>query len=196
MDSGLTAQDLADFETTLAEMYKAGKLQQVIHLTHGNEEQLIDIFKEVHTEDWVMGSWRMHFQCLLKGVPKEEVMAKVVAGQSIHPCFPEHRVLSSGIVGGILPIAVGAAMTIHRTGGTNKVWCFLGDMTSETGIAHECIKYSQNHNLPIRFVVEDNNFSVSTDTRKTWNMEKLTHEGGDYKVRYYKYDRLKYPHAG
>ena len=46
-------------------------------------------------------------------------------------------------------------------------------MTSETGIAHECIKYSRNKKLPIHFIVEDNGKSVCTDTRKTWSQKKI-----------------------
>ena len=69
-------------------------------------------------------------------------------------------------------------------------------MTSETGIAHECIKYSRNKKLPIHFIVEDNGKSVCTDTRKTWSQKKLTYEKSpDKYVTYYKY-HLKYPHAG
>ena len=64
--------------------------------------------------------------------------------------------LSSAIVTGVLPIAVGLGLGIQREGGKERVWCFLGEMTSETGSAHECIKYVQNHELPVHFVIEDN----------------------------------------
>ena len=73
----------------------------------------------------------------------------------------------------------------------------MGDMTSETGIAHETIKYSICKKLPIHFIIEDNAKSVCTDTRKTWNADKLTYEGiNDEYVTYYKYSLDKYPHAG
>ena len=49
-------------------------------------------------------------------------------------------------------------------------------MTSETGIAHETIKYSMSKKLPIHFIIEDNTKSVCTDTRKTWSLKKLTYE--------------------
>ena len=52
----------------------------------------------------------------------------------------------------------------------------MGEMTSETGIAHECIKYSRNLDLPIHFIIEDNEKSVCTDTRKTWKQKKLSYE--------------------
>ena len=69
-------------------------------------------------------------------------------------------------------------------------------MTSETGIAHECIKFSRNHHLPIHFIIEDNGKSVCTDTRKVWNQQKLTYQNqNDEYITYYSYE-TKYPHAG
>ena len=73
----------------------------------------------------------------------------------------------------------------------------MGDMTSETGQAHECIKYSKNHKLPIHFIVEDNGKSVCTDTRATWGTDVLTYEDvNDEYITYYRYTLDKYPHAG
>ena len=170
-----------------------------VHLYNGNEEKMIEIFEkhEISDEDWVLCSWRSHYQCLLKGVPPEELKSAILRGRSISLCFKKYRVLSSGIVTGVLPIAVGIALDIKRRGGKNKVYCFMGEMTSETGSAHECIKYARNHELPIHFVIEDNGKSVCTDTRATWNQEKLTYEGvNDEYVTYYKYELNKYPHAG
>ena len=123
-------------------------------------------------------------------------MSEIMQGRSISLCFPEYKIYSSAIVGGVLPVAVGAAMSIKINNGLERVHCFLGDMTAETGIAHECIKYSKNHNLPIRFIIEDNNKSVVTNTRNTWNTECLSYEGSDDPfIVYYKYEN-KYPHAG
>ena len=105
-------------------------------------------------------------------------------------------VYSSTIVGGVFLISVGTALSIKMNKGNEQVHCFLGDMTSETGIAHECIKYSRNHNLPIRFIIEDNKKSVVTNTREVWNTDTLSYEiGDDPMIYYYKYEN-KYPHAG
>jgi TPP-dependent pyruvate/acetoin dehydrogenase alpha subunit len=157
---------------------------------------MIEVFKDVGRNDWLFCSWRSHYQCLLKGVPSDEVMAEIMAGHSISLCFPQQRIYSSAIVGGVLPIAVGAAMAIARRGEDARVHCFVGDMTAETGIAHEAIKYSRNHRLPIRFIVEDNEKSVCTDTRQAWNQPRLSFEGvRDDHIHYYRYE-TRYPHAG
>lgn len=191
-----TPQELIAFEDQVAELFNAAKIRSPIHLYSGNEEKIIEVFRDVEDDDWVMCSWRSHYQCLLKGVPSEKVKEEIVAGRSISLCFPEQRILSSAIVGGILPIAVGVALGIKRSGGKNRVHCFLGDMTSETGIAHECIKYATNHALPIRFIIEDNGKSVCTDTREAWGQKKLTYEETKNPlVVQYAY-QTKYPHAG
>ena len=192
-------EELIAFETEIANCFDAAMIRAPVHLYNDNEEQTIEIFKKhnIGPKDWVLCSWRSHYQCLLKGVPKDELKAAILQGRSISLCFAKHRVFSSGIVTGVLPIATGIALDIKRKGGTNKVYCFMGDMTSETGIAHECIKYARNHDLPIHFIIEDNGKSVCTDTRATWNQEKLTYEDiNDEYITYYRYTLDKYPHAG
>lgn len=192
----MTKEELIEFEEEIAALFNVGKIRAPIHLYYGNEEAIIEVFRAIRAQDWVFCSWRSHYQCLLKGVPKDRVRDEILAGRSISLCFPEQRVFSSAIVGGVLPIAVGAAMSIQQRGEDAKVYCFMGDMTAETGIAHESIKYSRNHRLPIRFIIEDNAKSVCTDTRETWNQPRLTYEEvNDEYISYYRYE-TKYPHAG
>lgn len=192
----MTKDELIAFEEEIAATFNAGKIRAPVHLYYGNEEHIIEVFKKIRPQDWIFCSWRSHYQCLLKGVPPAQVRDEILAGRSISLCFPEHRIYSSAIVGGVLPIAVGAAMAIQRSGEDAKVYCFMGEMTSETGIAHESIKYSRNHGLPIHFVVEDNEKSVCTDTREAWGQARLSYEevNDDY-ITYYRY-QTKYPHAG
>jgi pyruvate dehydrogenase E1 component alpha subunit len=197
MQVKLTPADLIAFEEDIAACFNNKMIRAPVHLYFGCEEQMIDVFRHrVDPDDWVLCSWRSHYQCLLKGVPPEEVKASILEGKSISLCFPRQRIVSSAIVGGVLPIAVGIALGIQATGGKNKVVCFLGEMTSETGIAHECIKYSLLHRLPILWVVEDNEQSVCTPTRDVWNTDVLTYEKDrPDNVIYYRY-KSKWPHAG
>jgi len=192
----MTAAELIAFEEDIANEFNNAHIRAPVHLYFGNEQQMIDIFEAIKPNDWVLCSWRSHYQCLLKGVPPREVKSEIMAGRSISLNFPEYRVVSSAIVTGVVSIAVGVALGIKRSAGDDKVWCFMGEMTSETGVAHECIKYSRNHELPIHFIVEDNGKSVCTDTRETWNQQVLTYESvDDSYITYYKYE-TKYPHAG
>ena len=192
----MKVNDLIKFEDDIARTFNDGKIRAPIHLSSNNEKFLLKFFKRVKKNDWVFCSWRSHYQCLLKGVPPKVLKKEIMDGKSISLCFSKYKIYSSAIVGGILPISLGVALSLKRKKSKSKVYCFIGDMTSETGIAHETIKYSIQKNLPIHFIIEDNTKSVCTDTRKTWSMKKLTYEKVKSKfVTYYKY-KNKYPHAG
>jgi TPP-dependent pyruvate/acetoin dehydrogenase alpha subunit len=192
----LTTKELIDFEDDIAGSFNSGLIKAPIHLYSGNENQIIDIFKNVNEEDWVFCSWRSHYQCLLKGVPREILKQDIINGKSITLCYPDFNIYSSAIVTGNIPIATGTAFDIKRKGKRNHVWCFVGDMTSETGTFYENHKYAVNHDLPITYIIEDNGKSVCTDTREVWNINELTYSKNDVqKIIYYKYE-TKYPHAG
>lgn len=190
-----TKQDLISFEEDIANSFNNSLIKAPIHLYYGNESQMINIFKNVKNEDWVFCTWRSHYQCLLKGVPKQLIKQDILDGKSITLCYPEYKVYSSAIVGGNIPIATGVALDIKRKKQTNHVWCFVGDMASETGTFFENWKYSVNHDLPITYIIENNHKSVCTDTLKTWNSSELFFKNETRKIIYYEYEN-KYPHAG
>lgn len=187
--------DLIAFEDEMAREFEAGNIKAPLHLSGGNEQELLDIFADVGEADWVCGTWRAHYHALLKGVPREELKRRILEGRSIGLCFPQYRMICSAIVGGIAPIAVGLAWAIKWRGGHEKVWCFLGDMASETGIVHECMKYVDAHDLPIKWVVEDNGIGgTNVPTRATWQKKILTQESEferDLKTIYYRYEMTR-----
>lgn len=191
----MTKEQLIEFETDIAECFNNAMIKAPVHLYWGNEDQIIDIFKNVDKDDWVFCTWRSHYQCLLKGVPPEQVKQDILDGKSITLCYPEYNIYSSAIVTGNIPIATGVAMDLKRKNKDNHVWCFVGDMTSETGTFFENWKYAVNHDLPITYVIENNNKSVCTDTYKTWGSNKLYFSEEIRKIIYYEYES-KYPHAG
>lgn len=196
----MNAADLKAFELDVAEAFNRGEIRAPVHLAGGNEDALIEIFASVQPGDWVCGSWRMHYHCLLKGVPPERLRADVLAGRSITLTYPEHRIISSAIVGGVLPIALGLAWSIKRAGGEEHVWAFVGDMAARGGAFAECRQYAEGHNLPITFVVEDNGVSVCTDTASAWGVRSEVSKGhgrngANGRVARYSYV-LPWPHAG
>ena len=198
----LTKDDLIAFENEVAQQFETGEIAAPIHLNGGSEDQLIKIFKDISPDDWCLCTWRSHFHALLKGIPPDELMRQILAGRSMYINSVEHRFYSSSIAGGILPIAVGLGMAIKRKSESRKVWCFVGDMTSETGLFHECAKYAFNFDLPVTFVIEDNLASVQTPTLEVWGRNLVDSdpiEIGrifiDRNTLYYRYE-LPWPHSG
>ena len=107
-------EQLIQFENEIASTFNRGGIRAPIHLYSNNENFLIKFFKKIKKDDWVFCSWRSHYQCLLKGVPPKTLKKEIVEGKSISLCFPKYKIYSSAIVGGILPISVGVALSLKR----------------------------------------------------------------------------------
>lgn len=185
----MTKDELIAFEESVAQEFNAGRIKYPVHLESGNEDALIDVFKNVHADDYIFGTWRLHLKALLKGVPPEELRAAIHRGESMALRFDEHHIYGSAIAGGIIPIALGAALAIKRKGEYAHVWCFIGDMVERCGITRECMAYGANWQLPITWVIEDNGVSVMTPTHEVWEENKEPH------VIRYQY-RSQWPHCG
>jgi pyruvate dehydrogenase E1 component alpha subunit len=183
---------LIQFERKMADHWESGRVRGPIHLSGGNEDELIEIFKYIKKSDWVFSTWRSHYHALLKGVPSEWLEEEILAGRSITIINQEEKFYASAIVGAIIPIATGVALSNKRNNTDDKVWCFVGDMAFETGGFYEMHKYSQRYNLPIRFVVEDNGVSTNTPTDETWNGIKRDVPND---VIWYNYKK-EWPHYG
>ncbi len=172
--------------------WEAGKIRGPIHLSNGNEEQLLEISKRIDPSDWVFSTWRSHYHALIKGISPVWLEDQILQGKSITICNLKEKFYSSAIVGGTLSIALGVAMSIKRSNKNENVWVFVGDMSFESGIFYETHKYARNFGLPLYFVIEDNGVSTYTPTEATWNNKKREIPDD---VIWYQY-KSKYPHYG
>jgi pyruvate dehydrogenase E1 component alpha subunit len=195
METGITKEELHEFELEIFTLFKNRKINSPIHLRSGNEDILIDLFKQINPEDYCFFTWASHLECLLKGVPREKVRDAILRNKSIALCFKEERIISSAIVGGNAPMAVGLALSLKIKNEKNHVWCFLGDMSFYTGIAQESIRYAEVHDLPITFVIADNRISVLTPTRDMWGDDIVELTNKSKKCIRYEYQN-GFPHAG
>ena len=192
-------QDIETFEKEIADIFATGVIRAPVHLRAGREDELINIFRKnnIGPDDYVFGFWDSHELALLKGVPREELKKAILDGKSISLCFPKHKVLCSGIVGSLMGVAAGTAWSLKNQNKKGRVFLFCGDMSAETGIFHEAVKYVYNFDLPATFIVCDNGVSVMTDTRATWGSPEPWFTGTKYqqKIIYFKYTN-GYPHSG
>jgi TPP-dependent pyruvate/acetoin dehydrogenase alpha subunit len=193
----ITKEELIAFEKEIAEIFATGAIRAPVHLREGREDQLIEIFKNITDDDYVFGHWDSHELALLKGVPREQVKQAIVEGKSISLCFPEYKVLCSGIVGSLMGTATGTAWALKNQNKKGHAYIFCGDMSAETGIFHEAVKYAINFDLPVTFVVCDNGVSVMTNTRAVWGNDEPWFTNTKYakKIIYFKYVN-GYPHSG
>ena len=186
----MTKDELIAFEAEVEAAFIAKKIHGPIHLSGGNEQQLIDIFTGVSRDDWVFSTYRNHFHALLHGIPRDMLMAEIMAGRNMNFSSAAHRFFTSAIVGGTLPIATGVAAGIKRNGGKNQVWCFVGDMAATTGAFYEAREYAYCNDLSIKFIIEDNGMSANSQTDDCWGKDRQKNN-----MYRYLYQRT-YPHAG
>ena len=195
----VTKDEIIAFEKEIADVFATGVIRAPVHLRAGREDALIKVFKDyqINDDDYIFGFWDSHELALLKGVPREELKQAIIEGKSISLCFPKQKVLCSGIVGSLMGTAAGVAWSLKNQGKKGRAFLFCGDMSAETGIFHEAVKYVYNFDLPATFIVCDNGVSVMTDTRATWGSAEPWFAGTKYesKIIYFKYTN-GYPHSG
>jgi len=217
----ITKEELISFENWVVDTFNDGQLKSPVHLSGGNETELIEIFKQIKPTDWVFSTYRSHYHALLHGISEQWLKEWILDNKSIHVMNKEHKFITSAIVGGTLPIALGVAMAIQRnypdeyieretllvknhlnSAISPHVWCFVGDMTAESGEFIHCWKYALHYDLPITFIIEDNGLSTDTKTQEVWgkkNSEWLWASSyfpkENDKIIYYQYKRV-WPHYG
>ena len=197
-----TKESLIATEKKLAELFHAGELPYLLHLSGGNENELIAIFEDIAPEDYVLGSHRSHYHYLLKGGQPQDLINKVVDGRSMFLFNRSLNFMTSSIVAGMAAVAVGLGMAIARNWDVRDgpqlrelrhVWCFLGDGGEDEGHFYEAVRFSFNRGLPVTFIIEDNGRSVDTTTKQRWGND-FHIDWPDNVIRYHY--TPTYPHAG
>lgn len=188
----ITKQDLIQFEQEIVDLYKDHKLPFLFHLSGGNEDQLLNIFKEIKEGDYVISNHRNHYHALLAGIPAKEVKERILNGRSMFIFDRKRNFFTSAIIGGTPAIAAGIALALKRKGSSQKVWCFVGDGCEDSGHLFEAARYVDGFDLPCKFIVEDNNRSVESPKTIRWG-KNIAPVFPDCVQRYH-YD-ITYPHA-
>jgi pyruvate dehydrogenase E1 component alpha subunit len=190
-----TVESLIAFKNRIRGVFADGDLPFVVHLSGGNEKQLIEIFKEIKEGDWILGSHRAHYHWLLAGGGEAELEHEIREGHSMYLFNKRINFMTSSVLAGMSSIAAGLAWALKAEGSPNKVWCFLGDGAAEQGHFYEAIMFVEGRELPCTYVVEDNDCSVDTNKRdRRGKNAKAIYESMKC-VRKYEYRTVE-PHCG
>lgn len=193
----MTKAKLIAFEDRIKGLWESGDLPFLVHLSGGNEEQLIQIFREVREGDWIFSSHRGHYHALLAGVPARRVEHLIRTGSSMFIFDRERNFFTSSVLGGTAAIAAGVAWQLKLEGSPNRVWCFVGDGAIENGQVYSAALMVDAHDLPCRFIIEDSGYQVDTPlAERRGGKPHLDNPLSIFHcVTRYCYNRV-YPHAG
>ena len=185
-------QKLIEFESSIIKLWENAEIPYPCHFSGGNEEQLIEIFKEIKPGDWIFSTHRGHYHYLLAGGNPEKLKEIILRGDSMHIFDKNLNFFTSAIVAGICAIATGVALALKKKASNNKVWCFGGDGVEDEGHFYEAVRYVDGWNLPCIFIIEDNNRSVETPKSERYGTSEISWPRC---VRRYHYKAI-YPHVG
>lgn len=190
------------FEEGAEDSYTRGLIHGTMHLSIGQEASAVGSCMSLSDEDKITSTHRGHGHCVAKGADLGRMFAEFFGkedgycrgrGGSMHIADVEKGNLgANGIVGGGLPIAVGAALSAKRLGTGAVTVCFFGDGANNEGAFHEALNMAAVWKLPVVFVCENNRYGMSTSTERStavkhiadravaYNMPGITVDGNDF----------------
>jgi pyruvate dehydrogenase E1 component alpha subunit len=158
------------FEVRGESAYQQGLVGGFYHSYTGQEAIQTAVVEAMGQENWYVGFYRCHALALLLGASPNELMAELYGrangnakgrGGSMH-LYTKRMLGGFAIVGGHLPIAIGAAFTIKYQKKKEVAVCFLGEGAVAQGAFHESLNLAALWNLPVIFVIENNHWGMGT----------------------------------
>ncbi len=157
-------------------LYPEQKMRTPVHLCLGQEAIAAGVCFHLKLKDYLFTTHRCHGHCIAKGVSLRAMMAEFYGkqtglcsgkGGSMHLVDPERGIVAtSAIVGGGIPLAVGAALSVKLKKEKRVVVVFFGDGAVDEGVFYESLNFAALKKLPILFVCE-NNFYATNSTQES-----------------------------
>ena len=199
VESAVTGEELLDyfrrmlllrrFEEKAGQMYGMGLIGGFCHLYIGQEAVAVGIEQAIGREDPVVTSYRCHGHAVARGVPPRLVFSELMGrrtgiskgkGGSMHMFSPEHGFWGGhGIVGAQVPIGTGIAFALKYRGSSHVCITCYGDGAANQGQVHEAYNMAALWQLPIVYVIENNQYAMGTAVdRSTAEVELFKHAQG------------------
>lgn len=160
------------FEESVVQLYADGEIPGFMHLYVGEEAVAVGVCSALRTDDYISSTHRGHGHCIAKGGRIDYMMAELFGrrggyckgkGGSMHIADFSIGILgANGIVGGGVPVAVGAGVGIQYKGEDKVVVPFFGDGATNIGPVSEAFNLAAVWKLPVIFVCENNLYAQTT----------------------------------
>ena len=178
------------FEEGAEESYMRGLIHGTMHLSIGQEASALGICMPLTDDDQITSTHRGHGHCIAKGAEVKRMFAEFFGkttgycrgrGGSMHIAdVAKGNLGANGIVGGGLPIAVGAALSAKKMKTGKVVVSFFGDGANNEGAFHEALNMASIWKLPVVFVCENNGYGMSTSTERSTAVKNIADRAAAY----------------
>ncbi len=159
-------------EEKVAALYPQQEMRSPVHLYIGQEAVAVGVCANLKPSDYALGSHRSHGAYLAQGGSLKAMFAELYGrrdgcasgrGGSMHMVDESVGFLgTSALVGGTIPMAVGAAWSARLRSTDSVAACFFGDAAVEEGVFTESLNLAALHRLPVLFVCENNLYATNT----------------------------------
>ncbi len=180
------------FEEGAEESYMRGLIHGTMHLSIGQEASAMGICLPLEDDDMIGSTHRGHGHCIAKGADIGRMFAEFFGketgyckgrGGSMHIAdVSKGNLGANGIVGGGIPIAVGAALSAKKLKNGKVVISFFGDGANNEGAFHEALNMAAVWKLPVVFVCENNGYGMSTSTKRSTAVENIADRAVAYNM--------------
>jgi pyruvate dehydrogenase E1 component alpha subunit len=180
------------FEERAGEMYTKAKIGGFLHLCIGEEATIVGSVNALADTDYLISTYREHGQAIARGTNPNVVMAELFGkedgcsggrGGSMHLFDLERRFMGGyGIVGGNLPLAAGLGLASAYRGDNDVTLCMMGDGATNQGTFGETMNLTALWDLPVVFVVVNNQFGMGTSLERHSAVTDLSQKAGGFGV--------------
>ena len=180
------------FEEKSSELYSEGKIGGFLHLYIGEEAIAVGACKALGEEDHLFTAYRDHGWALARGLDPSRVMAELLGkatgvsggkGGSMHLASVEHQYWGGyAIVGGHLPLATGVGLAIRYEERDQVVLCVMGEGSTNIGYFHESVNLAAVWDLPVVFLVENNQYGMGTEVERASAVSAIYERGCAYGI--------------
>ena len=178
------------FEEGAEDCYMRGLIHGTMHLSIGQEASAVGACMPLSDRDQITSTHRGHGHCIAKGADVARMFAEFFGretgycrgrGGSMHIADVKKGNLgANGIVGGGIPIAVGAALSAKRLKTGAVVVCFFGDGANNEGAFHEALNIASLWKLPVVFFCENNKYGMSVSTERSTAVKHIADRASAY----------------
>jgi TPP-dependent pyruvate/acetoin dehydrogenase alpha subunit len=180
------------FDEKTAELFLEGLVKGTAHSYVGEEAVAAAACANLREDDYIVGTHRGHGHCIAKGARVDRMMAELFGrvdgycrglGGSMHIAALDLNILGcNGIVAAGLPIGNGAALAARLRHTDRVVIAFFGDGASSQGVVHESLNLAAVWKLPIIFLCENNQYALSTSSKRTIAGESIAARAAGYAI--------------
>src|SRR5580765_4516354 len=180
------------FEEKASALYAERQIVGLLHLGIGQEAVAVGALSLLRADDYVYGTHRSHGHAIAKGADVNKLMAEIAGratgycggkGGSMHIVAKECGfITATGVVGGTIPLALGAAFAAKQRKKGQIAAVFFGDGAGQSGSFHESLNIASLWQLPVIFVCENNGYAEFTPLSAHTKVERLAQHAQTYAI--------------